>query len=66
MSGVYVCGLGAVSPAGWGVPALREALRKGEPLPTQPLNRPDGQKPLRARLVPSPATRPEFLSLIHI
>jgi hypothetical protein len=63
MSGVYVCGLGAVSPAGWGVPALREALRKGEPLPTQPLDRPGGQQPLlRARLVPSPATRPEFLA----
>ncbi len=61
MSGVYVCGLGAVSPAGWGVPALREALSKGEPLAAQPLERPGGQKPLRARLVPPPATRPDFL-----
>lgn len=62
MSGVYVCGLGAVSPAGWGVPALREALRKGEPLPTQALDRPGGQEPLQARLVPRPVTRPEFLA----
>ena len=62
MSGIYISGLGAVSPAGWGVPALREALNQGEPLPTQTLDRPGGGKPLRARLVPSPATRPEFLA----
>ena len=40
MSRVFVAGLGAVSPAGWNVAALREALDKGEPLPTQPLERP--------------------------
>jgi hypothetical protein len=62
MSGVYVCGLGAVSPAGWGISAMREALSKGEPLPTQPLERPGGQKPLRARPVPNPAVRPAFLA----
>ena len=59
---MYICGLGAVSPAGWGVPPLREALNRGEPLPTQLLDRPGGQKPLRARLVPNPAARPEFLA----
>jgi hypothetical protein len=62
MSNIYICGMGAVSPAGWGVPALREALSKGEPLPLQSLDRPAGQKPLRARLIPNPATRPEFLA----
>jgi hypothetical protein len=62
MSGVYVCGLGAVSPAGWGVPVLRETLDKSQPLPTQLLERPGGQEPLRARLVPNPAARPEFLA----
>jgi hypothetical protein len=61
-SHIYICGLGAVSPAGWGVPALREALSKGEPLPLQTLDRPGGQKALRARLVPNPATRPGFLA----
>lgn len=62
MSAVHICGLGAVSPAGWGVPALREALRQGDPLPIQPVERPGGEKPLRARLVPSPAARPAFLA----
>jgi hypothetical protein len=62
MSHIYIAGLGAVSPAGWGVPALRDALDKGEPLPLQSLDRPGGQQPLRARVVPNPPTRPAFLS----
>ncbi len=62
MSHVFVCGLGAVSPAGWNVAALRAALDRGEPLPVQPLERPGGDKALRARLVPAPATRPGFLA----
>ena len=62
MSRVFVSGLGAVSPAGWTLAALREALEKGEPLPIQPLERPGWQKPLRTRLVPSQATRPVFLA----
>jgi len=62
MSEAHICGLGAVSPAGWGVPALREALQKGDPLPIQPVERPGGGRTLRARLVPNPATRPAFLA----
>ena len=62
MSRVFVSGLGAVSPAGWTLAALRGALEKGEPLPIQPLERPGWQKPLRTRLVPSQATRPAFLA----
>lgn len=62
MSHVFVCGLGAVSPAGWNVAALRAALDRGEPLPVQPLEQPGGDKALRARLVPAPATRPGFLA----
>jgi 3-oxoacyl-(acyl-carrier-protein) synthase len=62
MSRIFVAGLGAVSPAGWDVAALRAALDKGEPLPTQPMERPGWAKPLRARLVPNPAVRPEFLA----
>jgi hypothetical protein len=62
MSRIFVTGLGAVSPAGWGVAALREALRKGAPLPVQPVERPGWEKPLRARLVPAPAARPDFLA----
>jgi hypothetical protein len=62
MSRVYVCGLGAVSPAGWNVAALRQTLEKGEPLPIQPLERPGWTNPLRARLVPNPASRLAFLA----
>ncbi len=62
MSGVFVCGLGAVSPAGWNVAAMREALDRGAPLPIQPLDRPGWKNPLKARLVPKPPTRPAFLA----
>jgi 3-oxoacyl-(acyl-carrier-protein) synthase len=62
VSRIVVAGLGAVSPAGWNVAALRQALAKGKPLPIQSIERPGWQKPLRVRLVPNPAPRPEFLS----
>jgi 3-oxoacyl-(acyl-carrier-protein) synthase len=62
MSRVFVAGLGAVSPAGWNVAALCEALNQGQPLPTQPLARPGWKQPLRARLVPHPSTPPQFLA----
>lgn len=62
MSRIFVHGLGAVSPAGWGVAALREALRKNEPLPVSSLRRPGWEKPLLVRPVPPLAQRPAFLA----
>jgi hypothetical protein len=62
MNRVFVCGLGAVSPAGWNVAAMRGALVRAVPLPVQPLDRPGWEKPLRARLVPDPSPRPAFLA----
>ncbi|MGA3163281.1 MAG: hypothetical protein ABSD77_03680 [Verrucomicrobiota bacterium] len=62
MSRVFVHGIGAVSPAGWGIPTLREALKKGAPLPTQALTRPGWSKPFQVRLVPVPAQRLAFLA----
>jgi hypothetical protein len=62
MTRIFVAGLGAVSPAGWTVTALREALARGEPLPAQPVERPGLEKPLRACAVPVPAVRPAFLA----
>ncbi len=62
MTPVYICGVGAVSPAGWGVAPMREALERGEPLPVQSLDRPGGQRPVRARLVPNPVSRPPFVT----
>jgi len=62
MSRIFVAGIGAVSPAGWNVSALRDALEKNEPLPVQSLPRPGWDEPLRTRLVPNPPVRPEFLA----
>jgi 3-oxoacyl-(acyl-carrier-protein) synthase len=62
MSRVFVSGLGAVSPAGWGVAAMRDALANGEPLPAHPIARPGGQRELQSRAVPAPAARPACLN----
>lgn len=62
MSRMFVHGLGAVSPAGWGVAELRAAINKGEPLPISPLSRPGLAEPLPVRTVPSPPSRPAFLT----
>ncbi len=59
---IFVAGIGAVSPAGWYVAALRAALDKNEPLPAQPVARPGWEKPLQARLVPNSPVRPDFLA----
>jgi hypothetical protein len=62
MSGIHVCGLGAVSPAGWGVAALRQALDRGIPIAAKPVARPGRDKPLRIREVPPPSPPPPCLA----
>lgn len=62
MSGIGVTGWGAVSPAGWGMAALRQVLAEAVPLPTQPLPRPGTAEALRVRAVPAASTRPAFLA----
>ena len=62
MSPISIQGCGAVSPAGWGVKALREALQKDEVIPCRDLQRPGWSKPLRVRQVPAANPRPSFLS----
>ena len=62
MSRILVQGLGAVSPAGWGVPALWDALKKEQPLPTTSLARPGWKNTLSVRAVPLPAARPALLA----
>lgn len=62
MSFVYVKHIGAVSPAGWGVSAFRDALVKQEVIPDVELPRPGFPEPLRFRRVPSPQPRPGFLA----
>ena len=61
MTRIFVHGLGAVSPAGWGVGPLREALHKGQPIPVQEVAAP-GDGRLRVRPVPPPPQRPPFLA----
>ncbi|WCJ58036.1 hypothetical protein NXS98_09885 [Fontisphaera persica] len=60
--GIYVQGVGAVSPAGWGVAALREAVQRGEPLPVSALERPGWSGGLAARKVPPAPVRPAFMA----
>jgi len=62
VSRVFVHGQGAVSPAGWGVPAMRASLEQGRPLPVQPMSRPGWDKPLQVRAVPPPPAKPSFLA----
>lgn len=59
---VFVHGYGAVSPAGWGMEPLREALACNLPLPSKGLLRPGWEKPLTVRQVPPPQSRPAFLA----
>ena len=61
MSGIFVCGFGVVSPAGWGTKPFREALMRGEPIATKDLPRP-GNEPLRVRQVPPASSRPAFMA----
>jgi hypothetical protein len=48
---VFVRGIGAVSPAGWDVAALRNALTKNQPAPVSDLARPHWKKPLKVRRI---------------
>jgi len=61
MSAIFIHGLGAVSPAGWGVAALRETMAIHQPLPVQFINRPGWDTQLAIRAVPPPLPRPPFL-----
>ena len=58
MSRIVVGGVGAVSPAGWGV----KALRNRELIPVKELARPGWQHPLHVRQVPAPQPRPDFFA----
>lgn len=51
-----------MSPAGWGVASLHDAVQKNVPLPVTNLPRPGWEKPLRIRAVPPPPERPAFLA----
>ncbi len=58
MSGIFISGLGAVSPAGWGVENLGLALAGDSPLTPQALDRPGWSRPLSVLRVPAASPRP--------
>ncbi|MDB6067124.1 MAG: Beta-ketoacyl synthase [Pedosphaera sp.] len=62
VSRIYVHGYGAISPAGWGMGPLRDAMAKKTVLPVKPLPRPGWETPLNIRQVPPPESRPAFLA----
>lgn len=62
MSDVFIRGVGAVSPAGWGVSSLRKSLDAATRLPPRDLVRPGWEKPLQVRQAPAAQPRPSFLS----
>jgi hypothetical protein len=59
---IIIAGLGAVSPAGWGVPAFRNALAAGQPVASKQIARPGWPGGLTVRQVPPPSPRPPFLA----
>jgi 3-oxoacyl-(acyl-carrier-protein) synthase len=59
---VFVCGTGAVSPAGWGAKPLLEAVAANATLPIRELPRPGSAQPLRVRQVLPPSPRPAWLT----
>src|ERR1043166_8352510 len=62
MKRIFVRGIGAVSPAGWGVKPLFDALQRKDALPLAEINRPGWTKPLLVRRVPTPLPRPAFMA----
>ena len=62
MNRVYVQGLGAVSPAGWGIGSLCSAVQGHANVPVRPLARPGWEQPLWVRPMPAPSPKPAFLS----
>jgi len=59
---ISISGIGAVSPAGWGMVALRSLVESGTPAPVSDLERPGWPAPLRVRRVPAPAEKLSFMS----
>lgn len=62
MSGVFLHGWGAVSPAGWASGLMWEALRDRRQIDPQPLPWPGRPDPMLARRVPAPSPRPAILA----
>ena len=62
MADIVIQGLGAVSPAGWGVPPLAHAIAHRPSLPIATVPGPTPNRTYTLRKVPAPPSRPAFLS----
>lgn len=62
MSEVFVAGIGAVTPAGWGLGGFREALASGAEIPGVPVAGVSAKGRCLAARVPPPSERPKFLA----
>lgn len=62
MNTIRITGWGAVSPAGWGVAALRQVCEDTLACPTSALEHPGCEHPIAIRRVPRPSPRPAFLA----
>lgn len=62
MSAIYVGGCGAVSPAGWGVEALRQAIASESVVASRELKQPGNPFQLSIRQVPPSREKPSFLA----
>jgi hypothetical protein len=62
VSGVFVHGLGAVSPAGWNVELLHAAVSKQSVAAPIQVPRPGWPAGVQVRRVPAPTTKPTFLA----
>jgi len=59
---IFVHGIGAVSPAGWGVTPFRDAPNRNQPIQLKSVARPGWEQPLRVRQTPAAVPRPAFLA----
>src|SRR5687768_1331119 len=61
MSRVFITGIGAVSPAGWGAEAISIAVKENRPVPAGEVARPVGS-PLKILKVPPPREKFPFMA----
>lgn len=62
LKAVLVRGLGAVSPAGWNVASLRQALESKAFIAPAPLPRPGQSRPIQVRCAPPLTARPPYFA----
>jgi len=62
MSSVFISGIGAVSPAGWGVDSMSQAVERNIPIQSVSISSPVPNSKIQVRPVPACKVRPVYLS----